>query len=230
MPDLLVITPSRGRPQNAARLIKAIQDTARLDTWVFFGIDEDDPERENYQRLMLAGQKTFFRFRPRMNLTEWTNELALEKLDDFPYLASLGDDMVPRSKGWDKALVNAVRDMGGTGFAYPWDGIREDIPEAVVMSSDIVRALGWMALPVCQHFWIDDAWGELGANAGCIRHLRTVKIDHLHPAKDGAPSDSTYGDARKKISADEKAYHHWRVTQMPADAQVILKLRESKLK
>ena len=49
--------------------------------------------------------------------------------------------------GWDKALIRAIVETGGTGFSYPWDGTREDIPEAVVVSSDIVAALGWMCLP-----------------------------------------------------------------------------------
>ena len=84
---------------------------------------------------------------PRNGLCGWTNEVAVRRAAEYPYLASLGDDMVPRTKGWDRALVRAITDMGGTGLAYPWDGTREDIPEAVVLSSDIVQALGWMCAP-----------------------------------------------------------------------------------
>ena len=34
MPDLLVIVPSRGRPQNIARLLDSVRKTRRIDTHV----------------------------------------------------------------------------------------------------------------------------------------------------------------------------------------------------
>ena len=232
MPDLLVIVPSRGRPQNIARLLDAVHQTARLDTIVHVGVDDDDPELPAYKEIFAEhGHEDVLETGPRTGLAGWTNRIAAAQAGGYPFLASLGDDMVPRSAGWDRALVRAILDMGGTGFSYPWDGIREDIPEAVVMSSDIVTALGWMAMPELRHFWIDDVWGELGRAAGCLRHLRAVVVDHLHPAKDpSVPGDATYRDARGTLAADQDAFHEWRRTRMPTDAEVIVKLRESRLK
>ena len=229
MGDLLVITPSRGRPRNAARLLEAVHKTAKLDTSVFLLLDEDDEELTEYKKVFTEKAKKGdeLRWGPRMGLAEWTNYAATLMADDYDFFASLGDDMVPKTPGWDRALINAIQDMGGTGFAYPWDGIREDIPEAVIMSSDIVKALGWMALPELRHFWIDDVWGDLGRQAGCIRHSRTVKIDHLHPAAGKASSDTTYRESRMKIEADREAYHKWHKTRMREDAEIIIRLREN---
>ena len=147
--DLLVIVPSRGRPNNIARLLDAVHATAKAQTHVHVAVDDDDPELERYRYVMgqAAGEGDKLTVGPRKGLTGWTNEIAVPAAEEYPYLASLGDDMVPRTPGWDEALIRGIERMGGTGFTYPWDGVREDIPEAVVLSSGIVRALGWMAHP-----------------------------------------------------------------------------------
>jgi hypothetical protein len=229
--DLLVIVPSRGRPQNVARLLKAVHETRRLDTHVWIGADDDDPALAEYEKVFsgLRGPGDKFAAGPRKGLAEWTNHAAGRHADHYPFLASFGDDHLPRTPGWDKALVRAVREMGGTGFSYPHDGVREDIPEAVVLSSDIVRALGWMALPECQHYFIDNCWADLGRHAGCIRYLRAVAVDHISPATGKVPADATYAASSEKISADQEAYAAWRAGRMPADVKVIRELRDRAL-
>jgi len=145
--DLLVIVPSRGRPQNIRRLLNAVHNTAMMNTHVSIGIDDDDDAASNYMKIFEECGREWDDLQEgcRKGLTEWTNHIAVPEAANYPYLASFGDDMIPRTKGWDKALITGIERMGGTGFTYPHDGSREDIPEAVVMSSDIVQVLGWMA-------------------------------------------------------------------------------------
>lgn len=229
--DLLVIVPSRGRPQNIARLLDAVHATARLRTRLHVAVDDDDETLPQYQAVMAraGGPGDALEAGPRKGLAAWTNEVAVRRAGEFRFLASFGDDHRPRTPGWDRALVRAIEEMGGTGFSYPWDGVREDIPEAVVMSSDIVAALGWMALPECQHYFIDNAWADLGKHAGCIRYLRAVAVDHLSPATGKVPGDATYAAASQKITADQEAYAAWRAGRMPADVKVIRELRDRAL-
>jgi hypothetical protein len=226
--DLLVITPTRGRPQSLARLLDAVHATGLLDTHVFAAVDNDDPCIGEYEQVLRehGGPADHMDAGMRDSLTGWTNVIAKNWAPAYPFLASLGDDMVPRTRGWDKALVRAIQDMGGTGFAYPWDGIRTDIPEAVVMSSDIVRALGWMCNPDLQHFWIDDTWADLGHGADCIRFLRAIVVEHIHPATGKIPKDRTNDEANEKIPADREAYFRWRATRMAEDVEKIRLLRE----
>lgn len=228
--DLLVIVPSRGRPHNAMRLLDAVHQTRKLDTHVYLGVDDDDPDLPEYERLFFARKDKGDRFAvsSRKGLSEWTNHAAARHADRYPFLASLGDDMVPRTAGWDLALVRAIKDMGGTGFSYPHDGIREDIPEAWVQSSDIVRELGWMALPECRHFYIDNAIAELGKWAGCIRLCRAVAVDHIHPSVGKAAPDQLNADNQKKIAPDFQAFQVWRKTRMAEDVKKIIALRENK--
>ena len=227
--DLLVITPSRSRPQSAARLVKAVHATSRAATHVHIAVDEDDPALPEYRKAVRCmGDGDEFETGPRTGLAGWTNRVAVRRAGEYAYLASFGDDHVPRTPGWDAALIRAIEGMGGTGMAYPWDGAREDIPEAVVVSSDIVAALGWMANPACQHWYIDDTWAALGRAAGCIRYLRAVAVDHVNVAAQGRP-DATSRDNGRSLNADRAAYETWKRDRMAADADIVRELRASAL-
>ena len=181
--DLLIITPSRGRPEGVRRLLEAVHGTSKMTTHVHVAVDDDDPDLDAYRTVMdeAGSPDDVLETGPRKGLAAWTNEIAWRRASQYPFLASLGDDMVPRTVHWDYYLIRGIWDMGGTGFTYPWNSLREDIPEAVVLSSDIVTALGWMCLPGLEHFFVDNVWADLGRGADCIRHLRAIAVDHVHP-------------------------------------------------
>ena len=225
---LLVITPSRGRPKSIARLLDAIHATRRIETHLHVGVDEDDTELGNYQKVFdhAAREGDVLEPGPRTGLAGWTDRIAVRRAGEYPFLASLGDDHIPFTPGWDIALVRGILEMGGTGFTYPWDNTREDIPEAVVLSSNIVQALGYMCPPVLKHWYIDNVWNDLGWGAGCIRHLRAVTVDHVHPATGKSRADQTTADSAGEFGTDREAYYEWRRTQMPDDVLKIVKLRE----
>jgi len=199
------------------RLVEACARTCRAATILHFGFDDDDPE-------LFAGLREadghLVTVEDRMGLAPWTNHLA-RLHGDAPYLASIGDDMVPLTDGWDVRLIDAIADMGG-GFAYPDDKRRDDIPEAVVMSGEIVRALGWMCLPALSHWFIDTVWSDLGTQAGCIRYCPEVVIRHDNPAvAPHVPVDATYTDASGSFAADMAAWQKWRLRRdgMRADIE-----------
>ena len=193
------------------------------DTRVHVCVDDDDPALADYERVLRdAGREDDHLERgPRKGLAGWTNEVAVRRASQYPYLASFGDDMIPRTPGWDKALMRAIADMGGAGFAYPWDSVREDIPEAVVLSSSIVSALGWMCEPSLSHWYVDNVWADLGRGAGCLRHCRVIAVDHV---KQG---DQTARDSGEQFAADRDAYYQWRRTRMADDTKKVIALREN---
>lgn len=221
MTDLAVLVPSRGRPGNVVRLIDACERTCRADTLLMFGWDDDDPCLPEYRKAFDGNSIAVVE--PRMGLVAWTNYLCAAAIDgsvDVPYLASLGDDMVPLTDGWDEQLIGAVQKMGG-GYAYPDDRRRADIPEAVVVDTRIVRALGWMALPALKHWFCDNVWADLGKGAGCLAYCPDVVVEHRHPNVTGEPGDATYADAAPAYLADSATYRKWRLYQMPKDIATV---------
>lgn len=238
MRDLLVITPSRGRPWQLQRLQNAMRDTCELDTELAVAVDDDDPRLDDYKQLGLESLDVA----PRGTLTDLTNRIAMERLDDFRFMASLGDDHVPRTKGWDRQLCGEIDAMGGTGFAFA-DGSRWVIPEAWVVSSDIVRALGWVMNPRMMHYKVDDTVLELGLAARCIAYRHDVLVEHMQfgipydPLEPGkgykSVRDATYDDALtpERTMADVVAWHGWRDDLehgLLADAEKIRALIDAK--
>jgi len=186
-----------------------------MDTMIAFGFDEDDNQlSENLK----AADGCFTSVRRRMGLAKWTNTLSALHMD-ATWQASIGDDMVPVTDGWDERLCEAA---GPSGMAYPNDRRRHDIPEAIVTGTEMVRALGWFCEPSLSHWYVDTVWRDLGAGAACLHYLPDVHVIHKHPnVLGGDPHDATYADAAAGYAADLAAYQKWRLKRMRADIEVV---------
>jgi hypothetical protein len=213
MNDCLVITPTRERPANAARLLAAVHATAVMRTHVALAVDDDDPQLPAYERdvrpllhpgdMMLTG--------PRGCLSRWTNRIARGWGSEYRFLVSFGDDHEPVTPAWDAIMADEILALpGGRGFAYPDDERRDDIPEAVMTSTAVAEALGWLMLPQCRHFYVDNAWADLGAQLG-ITYAHQVKVPHRHyTTTPGVVRDGSYAQAEAWGPADQAAYTQWR--------------------
>jgi len=223
MRDLLLIVPSRGRPASVARLVQALGQTVTTEAELALALDDDDPTRHEAEG---AARSSLFPVSVyqgrRQTWAGWTNDIAVRAAPGFRAVCSLGDDHVPLTSGWDRLLLDAIEKAGGTGFAYPNDllqGYR--LPTAVVVSSDIVRALGWLCEPSLKHYYADAVWKALGDEAGCIRYLPYVAIEHHHHARTGQ-TDDTYAEAQAHWLPDTAAYRAWCQTRKNAD---VLKIK-----
>lgn len=233
MADLVVITPSRDRPGQLNELAWAVGQTSDSRAQVLACVDEDDPQRKQYERLAETfGMPGILRIQygTRHTLSGWTNLAAAQLLQDSDpprYLASLGDDHRPRTPNWDLRLIKAIEDIGGSGIAYGNDLVHgPNLPTAWVVSADIVRAVGWMMLPTCQHLCVDNAVLELGNAVGRIVYRPDVIIEHLHPLVGKAKWDQSYqeSNAPGRYDADGTAFAVWKASGLQADAQ---KIREA---
>jgi hypothetical protein len=227
--DLLVITPSRGRPQRLREMLDACLSLSRADTDIAVGCDDDD--LDSYRELA-AGYPGRGRVRwfggPRTGLGGWTNRLAAHytraapdgngKLPGYRAFASLGDDHVPRTEGWDELLLAAIDGIGGTGIAYGDDLLMGPaLPTAAVITADIVSALGWMCEPSLHHMYIDNVWADIGRAARCLAYVPDVVIEHVHFRAGKTPVDQVYATAESWTETDKAAYLHWRERLMRRD-------------
>jgi hypothetical protein len=213
--DVLVIVPSRERPGRLALMITETLRTSRARTAIAVCCDDDDPARGAYESLQaLHGPdpRVRWHYGPRQTLAGWTNQIAASPpAREFTAVASLGDDHLPQTDGWDEILLAALTAQGG-GLAYG-DDLHQGsaLPTAPLIATAAVTALGWMCLPGCEHYCIDDAWLALFGAAGLLAYRGDVVIEHVHPDAGKAPADRTYADAvRQYWGADRAAFLAWR--------------------
>jgi hypothetical protein len=202
---MVVIVPSRGRPQNIERLIKAWSETnASADLLV--AIDKDDPEVPRYMEVLAPTcNDLHVAIEPRRRLCGTLNHEAMRVADKYDVVGFLGDDHLPQGD-WSTAVDDALTEMG-TGIVYGNDLIQgPNLPTAVFMTSDIVRALGYMAPPALVHLFLDNYWKSIGEAIGRLRYLPDVIIEHLHPLRDASLHDASYQESWSYENADALAY------------------------
>ena len=212
MVDLVVLIPSRGRPDTAVPIVDSFAETCvTTDTLLVFVVDESDPTLPAYAEALdvepvdaqaatagdwarLTERRVGVLRTPGTNLIESLNIAATKVAGDMrPFaVAFLGDDNRPRTRGWDARFVQELRDLG-TGLVFGDDQIQgENLPTQVAMTADVIRAIGYMGPPNLTHLYIDNFWLDLGRNAGCIRYLPDVVIEHLHPIAGKGEVDEGY--------------------------------------
>lgn len=211
--DLLVIIPTRGRPQAVMSLVRAWHETGATAD-LLFAVDNDDPELDAYKReaakFMKGGQVRFV-FGTRLRLCGTLNAQAVKAAKKYRFLAFMGDDHLPRTAGWDTRFRECL--SGSPGIAYGNDLLMgERMPTAVAMTSDIVQTLGYFAPPSLVHLCLDLCWLDWGRGMERITYLDDVVIEHMHPANGKAVLDAGYEECNspEQVSADSAAYYAYR--------------------
>lgn len=216
--DLLVMVPTRGRREQCERLLETFTETATCADLLFI-TDADD----NSYSGMEWGEASVATLEPREYLSGKLNKTGVAFADVYGTLAWFGDDVAFRTPGWDKLLLAALEDLGGSGWVYPDDKRRNDVPEHWMVSSDVVKALGWFANPVLNHFYLDNSVGELGKRAGLIRWCPEAIVEHLHySVAPGVERDETYRSTEDMFGeSDLAAFQEWRSSQLANEVSVL---------
>jgi hypothetical protein len=221
MADLVVVVPSRGRPARARALAAAFEATCTADTQLMFAVDDDDPTRAEYPISRVRFSSTSM-VEALNRATAWADDA----LQPFA-IGFMGDDHMPRTKGWDAAYLDALRELG-TGIVYGDDLLQsERLPTQCAMTADIVRALGFMAPPTLAHLYVDDFFLTLGREAGCIRYLPEVVVEHVHPLAGKAEWDPGYlrVNAGAMYARDEAAWLAYAASNLAGDVAKVRALR-----
>jgi hypothetical protein len=215
--DLLLAVPSRGRPQNIARLLEAMDETCRGDTTLVLGLDDDDPELAAYLAIMAAaGLEDYVRVRSGLRqVVAWVNELAVPLAPGYRFTGHIGDDNVPRTDGWDVSVMEALETRP---FAFGND-LYPRAPGTlcchVFCRSDVIARLGYLGPPSIRHMYVDVAWMAWGTACG-IAYLPDVVIEHLHYTTGKSPLDESYARSTALITGgDLDAWHAYSGNEGP---------------
>ena len=201
----LWILPSRSRPQNLGRLIAACRATG-MSTPALVRLDEDDFTLSQYKSLIMPDNWKIT-VGPRLPLSGVYNE-AYRTMPETEHFGFIADDVVPETHGWDRALIDSA---GRDGMAVPAGGDTTGGTPHFVLGGDLVRSIGWLALPGLDRLWIDTVWHDIAQQRGVLRYLPEVVLSHLHFSNGKALFDRTY---KKHNKAQDKAlYETWKDTQ-----------------
>ncbi len=198
----MIVIPSRDRPHNFQRLITACLSIAtKIPAWV--RLDEDDASLSQYAALeMPLGWEVIIG--PRVPLSEVYNE-AYREIPETSHWIFIADDVVPITKGWDRLLIDAA---GMDGMAVPAGGHDPNGTPHFVLGGELVRSIGWLALPGLSRLYIDTVWADIARLRGVLRHVPDVVLEHRHFSNGKALYDQTYKKYKK--AEDKIIYETWK--------------------
>ena len=203
MRNLVILVPSRNRPDSIAELIKSLDET-ETESDLIVVIDSDEPQIEAYLEL---GCDVLMVEKNGKGMAKPLNFAANHYRDKYRHFAFLGDDHRPRTKNWDTIFINALDELG-IGLVYGNDLLQgENLATAVAMSGEIVKELGGMVPQDMIHLYLDNFWMTLGKDLNALRYIPEVVLEHLHPVAGKAEWDDQYREvnAPEVYSADKQA-------------------------
>jgi len=207
MRNLVVLVPSRNRPENIAELIKSFDET-ETEADLIVIVDDDEPQMDAYLDLDCD---IFMVAKDGRGMAKPLNAAAYHFRNKYHHFAFLGDDHRPRTKNWDLIFIEALHEMG-TGLVYGNDLIQgENLATAICMTGDIVRALHGMVPPNMIHLYLDNFWMKLGNDLGKLKYIPEVILEHMHPIAGKAEMDQGYLDvnAPEIYSVDLAAFTNY---------------------
>lgn len=222
MPELAILVPTRGRPENIRKVISAWDFTNAWDhADLVLVADADDPEIDGYRRvveeytsssLVLADQLTLTEAPTWLPMVHKLNKAAVNLAGRYFALGFAGDDHLPQTIGWAARYLTVLHELG-TGMVYGDDGYQgRKLSTEWAVTSDAVRALGRMVPADVEHMYCDNAMMDLFGGAGALRHLPEIRIEHMHPYAGKAETDAQYDrvNHRDQFKTDRRAYETWR--------------------
>lgn len=196
------LLPSRGRVGNAKRFAEANPD-APITLWV----TEDDPSAEAYLEVDWPEGWVLVVGMAGLRLAQ----ILRESLRQYPaeeYYGFVGDDVQPSPRDWWQQLAGAA---GEWNVAYPEDSIwGERLCPHFCLGGELVRTVGWFALPGTRHSYIDTVWYTIGKALGLDVYVPDVKFDHQHPLNKKAELDDTYRRGQETYGYDGDVFERWK--------------------
>lgn len=213
----LVILPSRGRPESVERGVKALKEHSRISD-ICVAIDDD--QSELYPRL----EGVIYEVNPRLRMNGTLNLVANKYADKYETIYFLGDDHLVKTPGWDEILYESIQ-ARGYGLSYGNDLLQgQKLATAVMMSTNIIRAIGYMSPPKLIHLYMDNFWMSLGQALNCIKYEQRAIIEHLHYVAGKAVNDLQYQEVNspEMYKKDQETFIEYVKTDLKTDLEKII--------
>lgn len=218
MSDILIIIPSRNRPDSAAELVQNLIETS-TNSDILFGLDNDDSSEYSYF------PNVIYERNERLLMNGTLNLIANKYVDKYKFICFLGDDVRSRTIGWDTILTEPLKNK--PGISYGNDLIQKEfLPTHVIISSEIIKKLGFMAPPILKHLFMDNFWLDLGRAIDSIYYFENVILEHMHPILEKSKVDQIYLDSWGLYDIDKMSYEKYKESNFLNDVNKVMELYE----
>lgn len=241
MKKLLVVCPSRERPHRIMDMIKSMERTIDPDyTDLVVLLDKDDKTIGQYDNILPSWVK--YRVYDRTNDETLTTEIinrAFKEFNNYEYYSVTNDDIVYKTKGWDKGLSKPLKISSGqddtmfnkygkTSAMYMDPSV---FPITSVIDGDIVRALGWLQYPELRHSCGDNIWYWIARRTDSSYTNPSYHTDHISPYFGLAEEDETFRKSNAHNNMEDHAiYKEWLKYKCGSDLRKVFKLKRTKEK
>ena len=214
----LVILPTRGRPEKAEEAVALLRENSTISD-ICVAIDDD--QSNLYPRI----DGVIYEVNERLRMNGTLNLVANKYVDKYETIYFLGDDHHAKTKSWDELLYAPIK-ARGYGLSYGDDKFQgKNLATAVMMSTNIIKILGFMAPPKLIHLYMDNFWMNLGTALQCLDYIPEVTVEHMHYAAGKAVLDEQYAEVNSKqmYETDQNTYVEYVKNDLKNDLEKIFR-------
>lgn len=204
MKKILVMCPSRSadgkRIKNVNNLISSWKETTTGNSDFLLGLDQDDAHHyPSVDNIIVDINPN------KLTVVKKINYLSSKYLDNYEFIQFVGDDCVFKTKDWENIYLESSKNKNYVLF-YPNDTYQKDkLPTHPLISTNIIKKIGFMGPPCLEHMYVDNFWLMLGKNLQCLEYFEEIILEHRHPVK-GFETDEIYAQNDSYFARDQKEY------------------------
>lgn len=207
MKPILILLPSKGRPDKIEGFYKEWRETTEGCSQIITCLDDDDPTINKYK----AHKDVSFDIGAGKSMCGTLNRVFY-KNPNYKYYYVVSDDHRIKTKYWESRFIEKIKENGDKGVCYGNDLMYgETLPTAQFVSGNIVRALGYIALPGLYHMWIDKFWLEIGKGLKKLFYFPDIFVEHMHFTVGKSQKDYFYQRVNNKrvYEHDKQVFDKW---------------------
>lgn len=202
---ILLLCPSRGRPDAAMRLSDNVKSTIADEHNVdlIFILDDDDPTINQYSGLNVEIVKNKI-----PGLVFPLNLIYSKYSKDYRMFGFVGDDVTYHTPHWDKIFINNFIENDYNNICYGNDMLRGDcLLTSFYIGNGILDKIKYMAYPKLNHVFVDTFWRLVGSKINKLNYFPNIIIKHNHYTIDtNTKFDDTYARTIPLDKIDKEIY------------------------
>ena len=163
-------------------MCQAVLDACEKSGMTSRGIVYVDETVDEYRNIRLP-RNWSIHYEPKWGSLQASMQYVFNKYPDAKSYGWLADDTYPLTEGWDKKVEAAAGDWALAYCNDLWIGPNQrdngiDLTAGLCWGGELVRTVGWWALPGVQQAGIDTAWTLLLKPLQLLRYLPEVVVEH----------------------------------------------------